>query len=85
MRKLKIEYERDACIGAAVCAALDEVDFEMNADGKADLLGGKDESGTWVKDVEFDEEQTKKLLECAEGCPVNIIHVTDKETGKKLI
>lgn len=85
LKKFKIVYDRSACIGAAVCAALDETNFEMNADGKADLTSSKRENGKWVKIVELDESKKKKLLEAAEGCPVAIIKVIDLETGKELV
>ncbi len=84
-KKYKIIYEREACIGAAVCAAMDDANFSMNADGKADLTESKKEGGKWVKIVELDEQGKKRLLEAAEGCPVTIIHVIDMETGKQLV
>ena len=83
-KKYKIVYDREACIGAAVCAALDDKNFEMNSDGKADLKESNTENGKCVKIVELDEEGKKRLLDAALGCPVTIIKVTDMETGKQL-
>ena len=85
-RRYRVVYERSKCIGAAVCAAMDEKNFVMNADGLADLVGGiKKDSDVWEKIVELDEEGKKRLLEAAEGCPVTIIRVFDLETGKQLV
>ena len=41
-------------------------------DGKADC-----------KKVEFDDLDLE--METAQSCPVNVIHIIDKETGEKLI
>ncbi len=84
-KKYRIVFDRGSCIGAAVCAATDEANFRMNPDGKADLLGGKQDKGAWVTIVLLDEKEKKKLLEAAQGCPVNVIHVFDAETGKQLV
>ena len=85
-KKYRIVYERSGCIGAAVCAALDEKNFVMNADSFADLTESKQvENGKWEKIVELDEQEAKRLLEAAEGCPVTVIHVFDLETGKQLV
>jgi len=85
-KRYKIVYERVGCIGAAVCAALDEKHCSMNADSFADLVEGtKEPDGKWTRVVELDEEGKKRLLEAAEGCPVTVIHVIDMESGKQLV
>ncbi|MDI6721315.1 MAG: ferredoxin, partial [Candidatus Aenigmarchaeota archaeon] len=63
-----IEYEEKGCIGAGVCAAFSEKDWEIAANGKAVLKGGKfDEAKkVWVKEIgEKDLEINKQA---AEGC-----------------
>ncbi|MFH1978420.1 MAG: ferredoxin [Candidatus Aenigmatarchaeota archaeon] len=82
MAKFKVEYDRDGCIGAGVCAAVDEKYWEMNADGKADLKDGK-KNGMFV--VEIEEADLENMKAAAEGCPVNVIHVTNVETGEKIV
>jgi len=81
-KKFRVEYDRDGCIGAGVCAAVDEKHWEMNADGKADLKGGKKDDDIFVKEI--DESGLEEMKAAAEGCPVNVIHIID-EKGKKLI
>ena len=72
MAKWKITYDREACIGAAACAAVDPKRFVMNADGKADLIEGKDNGkDVWI--LEMDD--LGDAQEAADACPVNVIKV----------
>jgi len=87
MPKYKIEYEREACIGAAACAAVAPNFWKMVDDGKADLLGDakkNEETGMWELIVET-EEDLKLNMEAAECCPVTVIHIINLDTGEKLI
>lgn len=80
MGKYKIVFEREACIGNGVCAALASKTWETpysevhGGDGKAKLLK-----------EEFNQEEFQENFAAAEQCPVNVIHIVDKETGKQLI
>ena len=72
MAKFKIVYDRDACIGAAACAAVDPNKFKMNTDGKADLLKSKDDGkGIWVLEV----DELGDVQEAADACPVDAIKI----------
>jgi len=72
MAKYKIVYDRNACIAAGPCAAVNPEDFEIDAsDGKANLIGGKEEDGKWVKIVDSEE----KARQAAEVCPALVISV----------
>jgi len=86
-RKFIVEYERQGCIGAGVCAAVDDKHWVMNADGKADLIQGEkhDNPGNaiWVREI--DESELEVVKAAAEGCPVLVIHIIDKETKQKII
>ena len=74
-KRYRIEYDRDGCIGVAACEAVHPEGWKLNKEeGKADCLYD-----------EFDEEELDKQMEAAETCPVNVIHIIDKKTGKKLI
>ncbi|MBU0530367.1 MAG: ferredoxin [Candidatus Aenigmatarchaeota archaeon] len=83
MGKFKIEYDRNSCIGAAVCAAVDEKHWEISSDGKADLKGSKEDKDIFV--AEIDESELEKTKAAAEGCPANVIHIFNKKTGEKLV
>lgn len=74
MGKYTIEYEREGCIGAGACVDACPSNWSMNDDGKADL-----------KVAEIDEAQLEENKAAAEGCPVNVIHIINKETGERLI
>lgn len=83
MGKYRIEYQRSGCIGAGVCAALADKHWVMADDGKADLVGSHKEGDLHI--LEVDEIDLECNKQAAEGCPANIIHIIDKETGKKII
>ena len=84
MAKFKVVYEKNACIGAGACAALLEERWKISdMDGKANLLGGV-ETKPGVFEYEFTEEELEKVLESAEACPVNVIHIYDEE-GNKIV
>ncbi len=81
-----IQYERKSCIGAGVCAAVNPDNFVMNKDGKADLMNSTlKDSETMVFEKEMDEGQLANAKMAAEGCPVNVIHIINKDTGEKII
>ena len=75
MPKFKIIYDREGCIGAAACAAVAPDLFEMNEDGKADLLKAKknEETGFWELTVEAKDEKIAR--ESVDVCPVNVIKI----------
>ena len=85
MAKYLVQYERKGCIGAAVCAAVNADDWVMNSDGKADLIGGAFNEATQMFEREIDENQLEVMKAAAEGCPAIVIHITNKETGEKII
>ncbi len=74
MGKYKIEYERDGCIGAGACVDACVENWKMDDDGKANFIN-----------EEFDDDVLEKNKAAAESCPVNIIHIVNKETGERLI
>lgn len=79
----KIVYDRTGCIGAGTCEALDPEDFELAADGLADLKDGEEaDDGIWEKEIP--EERKEEALEAAKGCPVNVITVVDTESGEQI-
>ena len=82
-----IRYERSSCIGAAICAAVAPEYWSMDDDGKANLADAdkNHDNSLQTREVELDEAALMNLLESAKTCPVNVIHVFDKETGEKMI
>jgi ferredoxin len=80
---MKIEFDRDTCIGMFQCVA--EWDgFEQNEDaGKAVLLDSEEiDSDTFVADVPAGEELDAKFA--ARVCPVDAITVYDDD-GEQVV
>ena len=71
IEKLKISIDREECIGDGLCANEAPETFEMDDESKAVVL-------------EDSTDDHECILEAAKACPLDIIVVEDKETGKKL-
>jgi ferredoxin len=85
MKKFKVVYDKEGCIGAGPCAAIhpDIWSFDYD-DNKANLTNAKQrEDGKW--ELEISQEEYEKHFDSAQSCPVNVIHLTDLETGEELI
>ncbi len=80
----KVTYDRQKCIGAAVCNAVAPKLWTMAADGKATLVAGRETTpGQWERDIPAAE--LEDMRRAADGCPALVIHVYDKKTGAKII
>ena len=80
---MRIEFDRNTCIGMFQC--VDEWDgFEENVDdGKADLPGAEEsEAGVFVLDVPDGEEFEAEFA--ARVCPVDAIAVYDDD-GEQIV
>lgn len=84
MAKFLLEHNRPDCIGCAACAAVNPKHWEMNEDGKSDIINGKQREDGW-QELEISEEDLEMNKQAAEACPVNVIHLKNKETGEKAI
>ena len=74
--KVKIVFDRQNCIGAAVCAVIDPKHWKMVDDGKAVLIGANEsDSGKYELVTELTEDEYKTLLDSAQSCPVQVIQV----------
>lgn len=76
----KIQHDRPNCIGCGACAAINPEDWEMDADGKSNLIGAKKVGAMEEKEV----ENIGANKDAAEACPVNVIHIIN-EKGEKII
>lgn len=84
MAKYLLEHNRPDCIGCAACAAINPKRWEMNNDGKSDIIGAKTREDGW-QELELEEEDFERNKEAADACPVNVIHLKKKDTGEKII
>ena len=80
---MRIEYDRDTCIGMFQC--VEEWDaFEKDLDdGKADLVGSEEtDDALFVREVPEDAELDAKFA--ARACPVDAIAVYDDD-GEQVV
>ena len=79
MAKYKVILDREACIGAAACAAVGPQFWKMVEDGKVDLIGATYNNDTKTWDLIIDEKDFIVNQESAQVCPVNAIKVVKIE------
>ncbi len=84
-KRYKIVYDREGCIGAAACVAAYPERWSLADDGKADVKDGTQNDDNTVQELEFTEEEFQKMMDSAQACPVNVIHIIDLETGERVI
>jgi ferredoxin len=89
MVKFKVEIHKSACQGFGACVELCSRFFQLSdTDGKSSFLA-KENSKVENENEFVIEDLQPDILECvkkaAESCPFNAIHVTNMETGEKLI
>ena len=73
MAKFKIIYDKNNCVAAGPCAAVDSVHFKINPeDGKAELIGGKEVS-PGIFELEVDDDDLAN--QAAAVCPAAVITV----------
>lgn len=78
---IKVEQDRQNCIGCGACAAICPDYWSMADDGKARIKGAKPEGANEVATVPDSDKECN--MSAAQSCPVNVIRVI--ENGKKLI
>ena len=83
-KKFQIFHDRPNCIGCAACAAVAPDFWTMHEDGKSDIVGSK-KNDDETEELDIDEKDYNENKEAADSCPVNVIHITNKETGEKII
>ncbi len=71
IEKFKVCIDREECIGDGACVNEAPETFELDDENKAILLGDSTE------DEEF-------VLDAARCCPLDIIYLTDQETGAQV-
>ena len=83
-KKFQIFHDRPNCIGCAACAAVAPDFWSMNEDGKSDIIGSKMKEDE-TEELDIEEKDFKTNREAADSCPVNVIHIINKETKEKII
>ncbi len=82
-KKFKIVYDRDLCIGAASCVALNPDDFELDDEGKAILKGGEKnlKTGLYEKII-FKDKKFELRKDACESCPVRALWIEEVKEEK---
>ncbi|HLD85539.1 MAG TPA: ferredoxin [archaeon] len=87
--KYTIDHDRPNCIGCGACVAVAPEFWEIKeADGKSDVIGSqRHEEGSEIvrETLDITEAQYAKNKEAADSCPVNVIHMINKQNGEKII
>ena len=84
MKKLKVEYNFDRCIGTKACIAAAPRYFELKG-GKAHLIGNYKQDGIQTSEYDCDEITYNEIIEAGQSCPVNAIKVMDMSINKVLV
>ncbi len=85
MPKLRIKFDKKTCIGNKACMAVDSERW-VNSEDKVDLVGGeKINENIYVLEKEFNEEESKIVIEGAEVCPVNAIGIVNVDSGEEIV
>lgn len=79
-----MQHNRPECIGCGACAVIAPEFWEMNDDGKSDIINPEHKPNNWQEKV-IGEPDFEINLEAAESCPVECIHIIDNETKEKII
>lgn len=83
-KTFKLLHDRTNCIGCGACAVIADKFWEMNDDGKSDIINGVDRPDKW-QEKQIPESDFELNLEAAESCPVEVIHIEDEETKERKI
>ncbi len=79
---MKVVVDRFKCIGAAPCVVIAAKTFQLDADGKAEVIGVEKkkqtaEESSGVMTVNNDARDV--VLEAARSCPVNAISLLEDD------
>ena len=83
MGNYKIIHDRDNCIGCGSCVAVAPSFWEMEDDNKSRLV--KSQKVGKKFELEIEDKDLEINLDAAKTCPVNVIHIVNKNTGEELI
>lgn len=85
MKRYIVKIDRNLCIGAASCVALDPKRFALDSEAKAVVIDPSDPGKTYNEfSYEVDEPNAELIMMAAKSCPTNAIIITDKDTGKQI-
>lgn len=88
MGKYHVEIDKSACQGFGACVELCSEFFRLSDDdGKSFFAverAKKVKEGNRTKTETLELEELECVIEAAEACPFNAIHILDLETGERM-
>jgi len=85
MKKIRVEYYKNKCIGNGSCAAI-APDYYKLVENKAVLKNSNNtDKDVYVIERNCNKNTAKSLIEAGRACPVNAIRVIDLETNKDIV
>jgi ferredoxin len=87
MAKFRVEIDKVACQSFGACVELCSNFFQLSeVDGKSSIQGSKSivEGSEVVKEL-LEVDELNCIKDAAEACPFIAIHITNIQTGEKLI
>ncbi|MFW6117620.1 MAG: ferredoxin [Thermoproteota archaeon] len=87
MAKFEVKIDKRACQGFGACVELCPEYFHLSeVDGKTTIDEAEEvkEGGETVAEI-YKTDDLRCIRDGAEACPYNAIHITNTETGEKLI
>ncbi|MDO8617399.1 MAG: ferredoxin [Candidatus Uhrbacteria bacterium] len=79
---MRIIVDRSACIGAASCVALAMKTFQLDMEGKAEVIHVTDKQQTTDESSgvsTIDNDAREAIIDAARSCPTNAITVIDDD------
>ena len=83
--KYLVQYDRKGCIGAGTCEAMNPERWHVGENKKAELKGSSFNEQSQTYEAYINDDELEKMKAAAEGCPKLVIHITNTETGEKII
>lgn len=83
MARYKVIHEREGCIACGACWGVCPDFWEQGDDGKSTLKNGKKNGDNF--ELIIGEKDLIGNKTAAESCPVNVIHVEEEKSKKRLI
>lgn len=85
MKKIKVEYYRNKCIGQGNCASIANDYFELVGKKAALKNSKKISNSVYSIELNCDEDTAASLVEAGKACPVNAIRVIDAEKNEDIV
>ncbi|MBI2564638.1 ferredoxin [Candidatus Woesearchaeota archaeon] len=83
-KRYRIIYDREGCIGAGACEVAAPKFWKIEDNGIATIIAPNAIKTETEEELEITEEELQENLDAAQACPVQVIKIIDKKTGKQL-